>query len=78
MLISFSSNKFQRDLSGGTGRGGGGILLEILGGGVPHSSPNRDLISDQKFCILTPLHNINRQNVKANKFIWERLCENQP
>ena len=22
MLISFSSNKFQRDLSGGTGRGG--------------------------------------------------------
>ena len=48
MLISFSSNKFQRDLSGGTGRGGGGILLEILGGGVPHSSPNHDLISDQK------------------------------
>ena len=48
MLISFSSNKFQRDLSGGTGREGGGILLEILGGGVPHSSPNHDLISDQK------------------------------
>ena len=24
MLISFSSNKFQRDLSGGTGRGLGG------------------------------------------------------
>ena len=24
MLISFSSNKFQRDLSGGTGREGGG------------------------------------------------------
>ena len=76
MLISFSSNKFQRDLSGGTGRGG--ILLEILGGGVPHSSPNRDLISDQKFYILTPLHNINRQNVKANKFILGRLGENQP
>ena len=79
MLISFSSNKFQRDLSGGTGReGGGGILLEILGGGVPHSSPNHDLISDQKFYILTPLHNINRQSVKANKFIWGRLGENQP
>ena len=46
MLISFSSDKFQRDLSGGTGRGG--VLLEILGGGVPHSSPNHDLISDQK------------------------------
>ena len=45
MLISFSSNKFQRDLSGGTGRG---VLLEILGGSVPHSSPNHDLISDQK------------------------------
>ena len=49
MLISFSSDKFQRDLSGGTGRGeGGGVLQEILGGGVPHSSPNHDLISDQK------------------------------
>ena len=45
MLISFSSNKFQRDLSGCTGRGGGGeVLLDFLGGGVPHSSPNRDLI----------------------------------
>ena len=77
MLIYFSSNKFQRDLSGGTGPGGG-ILLEILGGGVPHSSPNRDLISDQKFYILTPLHNIKRQNVKANKFTWGRLSENQP
>ena len=50
MLISFSSNTFQRDLTGGTGRGGagGGVLLEILGGGVPHSSPNHDLISDQR------------------------------
>ena len=28
--------------------------------------------------ILTPLHNINRQNVLANKFILERLGENQP
>ena len=28
--------------------------------------------------ILTPLHNINRQNVKANKFILGRLGENQP
>ena len=79
MLISFSSDKFQRDLSGGTGRGeGGGVLLEILDRGVPHSSPNHDLISDQKFYILTPLHNINRQSVKANKFIWGRLGENQP
>ena len=56
MLISFSSNMFQRDLSGGTGRGvGGGVLLEILGGGVPHSSPNRDLISDQKLSFFTSI-----------------------
>ena len=48
---------FQRDLSGGTGRGvwGGGVLLEILGGGVPHSSPNRDLISDQKLSFFTSI-----------------------
>ena len=57
MLISFSSNMFKRDLSGGTGRrvGGGGVLLEILGGGVPHSSPNRDLISDQKLSFFTSI-----------------------
>ena len=28
--------------------------------------------------ILTPLHNINGQNVMANKFILGRLGENQP
>ena len=27
---------------------GGGLLLEILGGGVPPGSSNPDLISDQK------------------------------
>ena len=32
---------------------------------------------EQRF-ILAPLHNINRQNVKANKFILGRLGENQP
>ena len=55
MLISFSTNKFQRHLSGGTraGGGGGGVPLEILGGGVPHSSPNRDLISDHKISFFT-------------------------
>ena len=31
-----------------------------------------------KLPILTPLHNINRQNVMANKFILGRLGENQP
>ena len=29
-------------------RGGGGVLLEILSGGVPRGSPNTDPISDQK------------------------------
>ena len=28
--------------------GGGGVLLGILGGGVPPGSPNPDPISDQK------------------------------
>ena len=28
--------------------GGGGVLLGICGGGVPHGSPNPDPISDQK------------------------------
>ena len=59
MLISFSSNTFQRDLSGctgrGAGKGGGGVLLEILGGSVPHISPNRDLISDQKISFFTSI-----------------------
>ena len=31
-----------------------------------------------KVTILTPLHNINRQNVMVNKFILGRLGENQP
>ena len=31
-----------------------------------------------KAVILTPLHNINRQNVMADKFILGRLSENQP
>ena len=83
MLISFSSNKFQRDLSGGTGRGGGGGG----GGNTPRNSwwalcrtvlQIMTLFQTNKFHILTPLHNINRQNVKANKFILGRLGENQP
>ena len=55
MLISFSSSKFQRDLSGCTGAGGGGVLLEILGGGVLHSPPNCDRISDQKISFFTSI-----------------------
>ena len=37
------------------GRGGGGLLLEILGGGVPHGSQNSDPISDQKMSFSTPV-----------------------
>ena len=38
----------------GSGRvpGGGGVLLAILGGGVPPGSPNPDPISDPKNVIL--------------------------
>ena len=32
-----------------------GLLLEILGGGVPHSSPHRDLISDQNISFFTSI-----------------------
>ena len=30
-------------------RGGGGVLLEILGGGVPLGSPNLDPVLDKKY-----------------------------
>ena len=46
LLISFIA---------GAGRGGGGLLLEILGGGVPHSSPHRDLILDQNISFFTSI-----------------------
>ena len=42
-----------------------------------YSGSCRNAHSD-KLYILTPLHNINRQNVMANKFILGRLGENQP
>ena len=35
--------------------GGGGVLLGILGGGVPCSFPNPDPISDQKMSFSTPV-----------------------
>ena len=34
---------------------GGGVLLGILGGGVPPGSPNPDPISDQKVLFYTPV-----------------------
>ena len=65
----FSLNR-RTKYSGNGGGGGGG------GGGRPYfPCGNRHY---QKDVILTPLHNINRQNVKANKFILGRLGENQP
>ena len=36
-------------------RPGGGLLLEILGGGVPPGSQNPDPISDQKMSFSTPV-----------------------
>ena len=36
----------QRQRSGENARGGGGVLLGILGGGVPPCSPNPGHISD--------------------------------
>ena len=40
---------------GGKGRGGrGGVLLGILGGGVPLGSPNPEPFSDQEISLLTP------------------------
>jgi len=34
---------------------GGGVLLEIFGGGVPPASPNPDPISDQNMPFTTPV-----------------------
>ena len=36
-------------------RGGGGVLLGVLGGGVPPRSPNPDPISDLKMSFFTPM-----------------------
>ena len=35
--------------------GGEGVILGILGGGVPPGSPNADPISDQKLSVFTPV-----------------------
>ena len=46
---------------------------------IVHEYFSRSLLSESlPLGILTPLHNINRQNVMANKFILGRLGENQP
>jgi len=34
---------------------GGGVLVEIFGGGVPPASPNPDPISDQKMLFPMPI-----------------------
>ena len=34
--------------------GGGGVLVGILGGGVPLGSPNPEPFSDQEISLLTP------------------------
>ena len=40
------------------GRGGGGLLLGILGGGVPLGSKNSDPISDQKMSYSHPFSDL--------------------
>ena len=49
VAISFSTIILPR------GEGGGGVLLEILGWGMPPGSPNPDPISDQKKSFFTPV-----------------------
>ena len=39
---------------GGGGRVGEGVLVGILGGGVPLGSPNPEPFSDQEISLLTP------------------------
>ena len=46
--------RFQK-ISGYVWAGGGGVLLGILGGGVPPGSPKPDPISDQKMSFSTPV-----------------------
>ena len=54
MFYTFNKNLFTTETSRNTvfvygpGRGGGGVLLGILGGAVPLGSSNSDLISDQQ------------------------------
>ena len=71
MLISFFftnklvSARFERLYPGV-----GGALLEILGGEVPHSSPNRDLISDQKMSFSHPFFRPGTRFSKAPITNW--------
>ena len=39
--------------------GGGGVLLRILGEGVPPGSPNPDPISDKKMSFSTPVFRLD-------------------
>ena len=39
--------------------GGGGVLLGILGGGVPPGSSNPNQISDQKMLVSTPVFRLD-------------------
>ena len=43
------------NLTATQGRGGGALLLRIIGGGVPPGSPNPDPISDQNMAFSTPV-----------------------
>ena len=54
--------------------GGGGVLLGILGGGVPPGSPNSDLITDQKMSLSTPVFRpgLCRQKMMSSLLRLER------
>ena len=54
VAANFKLNVLERETKVGQ-KSGGGVLLGMLGEGVRPSSPNPDLISDQKLSFSTPV-----------------------
>ena len=50
--------------------GGGGVLLRILGGGVPPGYPNSDPISDQKMSFFTPAFRPGLEEIMSSRLDW--------
>ena len=48
----------------------GGLLLGILGGGVPPDSPNPDPISDQKMSFSTPIFRTGLYKIRTRFQTW--------
>ena len=55
----------------GIDRGGGGVLLEILGGGEPPGSPNPDPISDFPH----PFSDQTSNSIAVFRNFWMKLLE---